>query len=271
MAGTNRVQRLLARHRRNPGVARAGSVIGALHRGFRNLDYDPHTNGEARALRTVARTAELAVLFDVGANTGLWTRLAAETCPSARIHAFEIVPDTYRALADACAGLANVTLNDFGLGERDGEIPVYFSPEHRGVATCLPGFSEEFHGYRPQTATARIRAGDAYCREQAIPRIDYLKLDVEGYEPDVLRGCRELLAAARVPVIQFEYGYVNIRSRFLLKDYHELLVPLGMRIGKIYPTYVDFREYRYQDEDFLGPNYLAVHASQAEVIRALAR
>jgi FkbM family methyltransferase len=270
MAGTNLVQRLLARHRRNPCVARAGAVIGALHRAYSNLDYDPLANGEARALQTVARHADPRVIFDVGANAGLWTRLAAETCPSARIHAFEIVPDTYRALATACAGLANVALNDFGLGERDGEIPVYFSPEHRGVATCLPGFSEEFHGYSPQTTTARIRAGDAYCREQGIPRIDYLKLDVEGYEPDVLRGCRELLTAGRVPVIQFEYGYVNIRSRFLLRDYYDLLAPLGMRIGKIYPTYVDFREYRYQDEDFLGPNYLAVHAACAEVIRALA-
>jgi len=44
-----------------------------------------------------------------------------------------------------------------------------------------------------------------------------------------------------------------------------------MKLGKIYPNYVDFREYRFQDEDFLGPNYLAVHSSLESLIESLRR
>jgi hypothetical protein len=43
-----------------------------------------------------------------------------------------------------------------------------------------------------------------------------------------------------------------------------------MRIGKVYPTYVEFREYDVGHEDFLGPNYLAVHASMTSLLRDLA-
>ena len=62
---------------------------------------------------------------------------------------------------------------------------------------------------------------------------------------------------------------MNIASRFLLTDFHDLLGPRGFRIGKIYPTYVDFGPYRYRDEDFLGPNHLAVQESDAALIAAL--
>ena len=67
-------------------------------------------------------------------------------------------------------------------------------------------------------------------------------------------------------MIQFEYGYVNIVAKFLLYDFYKLLEGYGMKIGKIYPDFVDFRDYRYQDEDFIGPNYLAVHESVASSV-----
>jgi hypothetical protein len=99
--------------------------------------------------------------------------------------------------------------------------------------------------------------------------VDYLKIDVEGHEPDVLAGCEKLLREGRIRAIQFEYGRVNIETRFLLLDFYDLLCGYDMVIGKIYPFSVDFREYAYVHEDFLGPNYLAVHKSQQSLLQAL--
>jgi hypothetical protein len=45
---------------------------------------------------------------------------------------------------------------------------------------------------------------DTFARQQNIERIDFLKIDVEGAEADVLRGARELLAGGKVPLVQFE-------------------------------------------------------------------
>ena len=113
------------------------------------------------------------------------------------------------------------------------------------------------------------RPGDIFCAEKGIDNIDFLKIDVEGYEHKVLKGFEGILKRGGIKVIQFEYGYVNIDTHFLLKDFYDYLQSFGMKLGKIYPSYVDFREYEYKDEDFYGPNYLAVHQSCKSIIDLL--
>jgi hypothetical protein len=86
----------------------------------------------------------------------------------------------------------------------------------------------------------------------------------------VLRGFSELLAAGGVEALQFEYGRANIVTHNLLRDHYELLEPLGYVVGKVYPGSVDFRPYDvWLDEDFLGPNYLAVRAANTALVSAL--
>ena len=52
----------------------------------------------------------------------------------------------------------------------------------------------------------------------------------------------------------------------LLIDFYEHLVPLGYQVGKLHRDHVEFRPYRFNDENFFGPNYVAVHSSRADVI-----
>ena len=79
-----------------------------------------------------------------------------------------------------------------------------------------------------------------------------------------------MLGAGAIDVIQFEYGYITIDTKFLLKDFHEYLEPFGMKIGKIYPNYIDFRGYKHSHEDFYGPNFLAVRSDLSDLIEKLA-
>jgi hypothetical protein len=88
---------------------------------------------------------------------------------------------------------------------------------------------------------------------------------VEGAEHLVLEGLETQLRSERVRFVQFEYGRVNILTHFLLRDFYQLFASYGYVVGKIYPDYVDFREYDLSDEDFMGPNYLACRANDAAV------
>ena len=116
-----------------------------------------------------------------------------------------------------------------------------------------------------------MSTGDRYCEERGIETIDLLKIDVEGFEDRVLRGFSRMLGAGKVTAVQFEYGLANINTRFLLKDFHELLEGMGFVVGKVFPKYVDFRPYEIAtDEDFKGPNFLAVHSRHATLIDVLA-
>lgn len=264
-----RAGRYLATHRRSRVARRVSAAVTRLYRSQSNLNYDMASNGEQWTLRTLSALDDLDVLFDVGANHGEWSLAAKASFPDASLHCFEIVPTTFRKLSETLAGMPRTTLNPCGLSDRDGEIEIFFDSELDFIATAVPGFSEEFH--RNQTEKLRLPTmrGDEYCEQRAIDRIGFLKIDVEGHEPQVLRGFERMLDAGRIDALQFEYGYVNIGVRFLLKDFYDYLAGFDMQVGKIFPNHVDFRPYRYWDEDFLGPNYVAVRSERPDVLSAL--
>jgi hypothetical protein len=62
---------------------------------------------------------------------------------------------------------------------------------------------------------------------------------------------------------------VNIITHFLLRDFYELLEGRAYAVGKLFPDHVDFRPYVLEDEDFLGPNYIAVRKMRPDIIAAL--
>lgn len=250
------------------------NLLVDLHRSYENVDYDLGTNGERRLLETLSKEALLhdpPTLIDVGANRGEWTLAAAHLFPKAVLHSFEIVPDTFHTLRDATKGIASVHCHNVGLSHTAGELEMHVPEHNLTVATAVGGFTERFHGLRTNCIKASVITGDEFCASADVRQIDFLKIDVEGYEDKVLAGFQRTLGEGRIKTIQFEYGKVNIETHFLLRDFYYLLQPLGYRIGKIYPNYVDFREYRHEHEDFLGPNYLAVHETCPRTIEHLCR
>ena len=94
-------------------------------------------------------------------------------------------------------------------------------------------------------------------------------MDVEGLEGAVLRGFTRTLDQRRIEVVQFEYGRASILTKILLRDLYEILSSRGYEVGKIYPDHVEFREYAFAHEDFLGPNYLAVRKERGDLRRRL--
>jgi FkbM family methyltransferase len=265
----SKVANFLARNRRTKWVSRLNRMVVSVHRACENLNYDFFTNGEAAVMKRLEALQVLKTIFDVGANEGAWSKLASAYAPEAYIHSFEIVPDTFAQLVANCAGSGNVQVHHLGLSDEDGRAIVYYSPSNSRLATCVAGFLERFHHYESEGIVVSVATGDRFCSEKCIDSIDFLKIDVEGSEPRVLRGFQRMLGKGRINVIQFEYGFTNVEVRFLLKDFYDFFSSYHMKVGKIYPNHVDFREYSYADENFYGPNYLAVHSSREDIISAL--
>jgi FkbM family methyltransferase len=263
------VSSILSKYRRNIWVRKLDSVLIKWHKAYENLDYNFHRNGEADLLKKLKTIQLTSSIFDVGANKGLWSLMVSEFFPQSTIYAFEIVPDTYAHLVTACGQQKNIVTHNIGLSDAEGATTVYYSAEQSGLATCLAGFTENFHKYRPMKVEASVTTGDIFCSDNGVQAIDFLKIDVEGYEHKVIKGFEGMLKKGLIKIIQFEYGYVNVHTHFLLKDFHDYLGAFDMKIGKVYPSYVDFREYQYVDENFYGPNYLAVHLSCADIIDTL--
>ena len=233
---------------------------------YYNWNYDQRSNGEQWLINRLAPFRP-SVFFDVGANVGNWLLLALSVLPEVEFHAFEIVESTYAILRERTVRNSRLITNNFGLSDRTGTITMHHfnaSNEHTSH------FAYPHHGTYDHIVCP-VRSGDEYMQETGIERIDFLKIDVEGAEHMVLNGFRAALDAGKIDVIQFEYGKVNIITHFLLRDFYEFLEARGYSVGKLFPDHVDFRAYALEDEDFLGPNYVAVRKTRSEIIDVLRR
>jgi FkbM family methyltransferase len=254
--------RTIQDHRRSWAVGMAARLARFVNNSWEYPSYAIDDNGE-RALLQSLSGEDVGTIFDVGANVGDWSNDCAKIFRNASIHSFEPVPSTYDVLAAGTAGQSRIRCHPFGLSDSDGTAEfTYYGPENSFLSTMVAPIHDHLKSSR---VSIRLRRGDDVIRELAVPRVDLLKIDVEGMEYEVLEGLGETLAAGHIGFIQFE----KQPGRRLLKDYYLLLGRHDYKIGKIYSRYVDFRPYDSAQERTAGPNYFAVPAANAKLISAL--
>jgi FkbM family methyltransferase len=269
MLGSGRLKKSLraaiGAHRRSAPVRALHGFARFVESAYANEGSSFHENGESLLLKKLAASG-FRTAFDVGANFGDWSDEALAAWPQCHVHAFEVAPATFQELSKRLCGAAQqgrVTLNGMGLSDRPGAREMYYYPDHPELTSEVAR-----HGnYRAVPFEARLTAGDEYCDVRNIEEIDFLKIDVEGAESLVLKGFQERLSSRRIHCIQFEYGAFSTQTKFLLGDYFNLLGP-AYRIGKIFPNYVDFRDYDWRMEDFRFCNYCCV-SNRRDDLRAI--
>ena len=98
---------------------------------------------------------------------------------------------------------------------------------------------------------------DQYVVEKQIERIQFIKIDAEGHDYNVLEGASDIMSKGLVDFIQFEYSWRWIDNRRFLKDVFSLVDPLGYDLGKVTGYGVEFYEQWDPDlETFIENNYL---------------
>jgi FkbM family methyltransferase len=126
----------------------------------------------------------------------------------------------------------NVHCNPFGLGSVAEQRTLYVVGEALGINSLFRRQGIDDHATQWRAAgeeTVRIATLDSYCRDQGIPHIDFLKIDVEGYELEVLKGAAESLRLGHVAVVQFEYGGAYIDAGIRLKDIFDYVESVNRR------------------------------------------
>ena len=237
----------------------------SINRLYENRNHDAYSNGENRVLQKLQFT-QPKIIFDVGANIGQYAEMAHAACPNARIFSFEPVSSTYDLLSKNLASNNQVECIQKGLFKESKKISIHIYPgnEHSSLHDIKGVAYDVVKKEEIETIT-----GDQFIAEKGIEKIDLLKLDVEGAEMDALVGFASALSNKQIRLAQFEYGYINITSKILLADYYDFFEKYGYIIGKIYPKTVEFKKYEHKHEDFIGPNFLAVHKDDVELIRLL--
>jgi FkbM family methyltransferase len=187
------------------------------------------------------------VIADVGANAGFYTlEMAARVGPTGRVLAFEPDPFNFHLLQRRArrAPTANIEAFQVALGDETGRAVLYCSAYNRADNRLSPTHAER----HVETCDVQVRRLDEFLAARGGPTIDALKIDVQGSEPQVLRGVRETLNAG-VRWMWIEFSPEHLRGsgsdpeRFL-----ESLGGLGMDVfevndqGDLAPV-TDYREH----------------------------
>jgi len=221
-------------------------------------DPDAYSNGEYRVLRTVM--PESRVVFDVGAHVGDWCEAALAINPALEIHAFEPARDSFAALTAKL--LPQVKASNLGLGAAGEERELFSFGPHTQLRSLYrrEGLEDDYKIGAPVVSErVLLTTLDDYCAARGIDRIDYLKIDAEGHDLQVLRGARSLLDRRAVRIIQFEYGQANIESRDLLKDFFAFFRDYEFNLHKIHAEgYTIHLRYNARLDNFQHQNWLAV-------------
>lgn len=154
---------------------------------------------------------EAAVILDVGASVGAWTiPLARQAGRAATVYAFEPVPANRERLQTVITAnaLTNVTVSSLALGEAAQQVGMWLrssvSGAESGTAAVVP--TEEGH------IVVEMQTLDRWTDEIGLQRVDFIKLDVEGAELQVLAGGTRTVERFR-PVIlaEFDPYWMSVR------------------------------------------------------------
>jgi FkbM family methyltransferase len=157
------------------------------------------------------------VVLDGGANIGLFSLLASHLAPKGRVYAFEPANLTFNALKQNTQACRNVEVLNLGLGDRQRKAEMMV---HRG---CPSGSTLSDSGM----SVAGVEKGDIvpeevsittideFAKERRLERLDFIKVDAEGYEKQILRGGRETIRRFRPILAVSAYHFPNDKTEIV--------------------------------------------------------
>ena len=175
------------------------------------------------------------VVFDIGANFGLFTRFLSEAVGSSgRVFSFEPTPDMFAVLSHSTRqlGMSNVSCCNLALSDHPGRatmsIPIRGDGSRNHYEASLePGVADQ--SGEVESFTTEVVTLDGFVESRAIERVDFIKCDVEGHEIAVLRGARKLIARDR-PTILLEVNE-PLHEPGHGRDVKEFIEGIGYRIN----------------------------------------
>lgn len=176
---------------------------GIIDQIYYKLDY-PETNDLSVFIKFIEPGS---TVFDIGSNTGIYSILSAVSQPYSKIFAFEPNPINSERLSQNLAlnKLNNVELIENAIGEENKIINLNV-PEN-DIISDTTSVIEEFSKstYKGKLSWKKIEVeqfsiDEMYSRLN-LTRLDLIKIDVEGYEIEVLKGAQKVLKSNRPKIL----------------------------------------------------------------------
>lgn len=188
------------------------------------------------------------IVFDIGANMGFYSIwMSRSVCELGKIHSFEPNTENFNRLSH------NILVNQFNGQFIPNKLAV---SSKNGKMKMTNGFDGENHlvdsNFGGSSSIIDVVCLDYYCNQHKINKIDFIKIDVEGFELDVLKGGINQLTKKNIDVIQLELNGTLINSGSTKQDLISFVEEIGyqfciydFKINKIIPFIVNNKRENY--------------------------
>jgi FkbM family methyltransferase len=190
-----------------------------------NADPGPDPLGDI-ARRLPAERVD--TIFDVGANVGQSSREFISAFPNATIYSFEPSPETFAKLLEGIPTCERFLPHNMGLSSRQAMLR-FDTRRQNDMHRIGPNQEDE------TLPLVEVTTLSAFCKSSNVGKIDYLKIDTEGHDLEVLRGAQDMLAAGAIALAQAECS-VNRDNKYHVpfSELHSYMENLNYRLFGIY-------------------------------------
>lgn len=209
--------------------------------GIFNLHHKYDISGEKdflKKLGTDLQSNESNIIFDVGANIGDYSDDVLMYIPSVKIFAFEPHPVHFEKVSKRFFNEKRINITNSGCGGKKDSLKIYDIKRDKSEfgytmdKEYLEWLKED--GDEIVERTVDVITLDSFVKENGIKKIDLLKIDVEGFEYNVLEGCKTLLKDKMIDRLQFEFNVHNIDNKKFMRDFFKILS--GYKLYRLLPA-----------------------------------
>lgn len=172
-------------------------------------------------------------VFEAGAHVGSDTAEMAETWSDATIYAFEPIPKIFKQLQSNTKRFENVHSYKIAIGEKAGQMKIHVSGGDSDGSSSILAPKEHLNLHPNVTFSRQISVGvkdiDSWAKSEKLKTIDFLWLDLQGYELAALKGAKKVLK--NVSAIHCEVNLVEVyKGAPLYSDLKNWLENYGFRV-----------------------------------------
>jgi len=189
--------------------------------------------------------------IDGGCYKGRMAEKMLSTFPNATVHCFEPQADLYANLQKKFANEKRIKIYDTALSDHQGETEFHVNQD-KYTSSILKSVSQDIK--TTNSTTVKLETLDEFAKNNSIDQIDFIKLDLQGYELNALNGGNHIVKNAKLIYIEF-----NFQERYegcsMFYDVSKHLYESGFTLYRLYEIYgYDNGAWKLADALFINKN-----------------